>query len=249
MKKKLKIIKSDLLSTQAGISHGFSTKTGLERGSPFYFNMSLSVGDAEENVIANRNAFFEALGSDYKNAATQYQVHGTGISIVERPGYYGENDAMITNKSNVILTVTSADCVPVLIYDPVIKVIAAVHSGWRGTAKRIVEQVIIELKRSYGSSLQDILVYLGPSISQKNYEVGPEVAEQFENKYLLPKGNKYLLDVPACNRDIILACGVKPENLDVSPLCSYEDDSLHSYRRDGKTSGRAMGAIMLHGDQ
>lgn len=248
MQKEIKIVKSELLSARKEINHGFSTKIGSNRKAPFFFNLSVSVGDDEKRVADNRFAFFTSLGCDPHFVATQYQVHGTGISIIDKPGFYGENDAMITDTPNVVLTVTSADCVPILMYDPVVEVIAAVHSGWRGTSKKIALHVIDKLKEKFNSKPENLLVYLGPSISQKNYEVGAEFAEIFPDKYLLSAGEKYLLDVPECNRDLILSAGVKTENLEICPLCSFEEEYLHSYRRDGKLSGRAMGAIMLAGE-
>lgn len=243
----IKIIKSEILGSFKELVHGFSTREGLSRTFPYYFNLSLSVGDDQDKVLENRAAFFKAAGSDYLYATTQFQVHGDGISIVEQPGYLGENDAMITSKSNIALTVTSADCVPVFVYDANRKIIATIHSGWRGTEKKIVNKVLDRLVSDYNSVISDLYVYIAPSISQENYEVGEEVASLFDTCYVKPNRDKFLLDVSGCNRDMILNFGVPRKNLEISNLCSFEEMYLHSYRRDGKKSGRAMGVLMLKG--
>jgi len=243
----IKIIQSELLGGFNELVHGFSTKVGLSRTFPFYFNLSLSVGDERDKVLENRDVFFRAAGADYRYAATQFQVHGDGISIVEQPGYLGENDAMITSKPNVALTVTSADCVPVFVYDAYRKIIATIHSGWRGTEKKIVKKVLSTLVSDFNCVTSDLYIYLAPSISQDNYEVGDDVAALFDSRYVKPNRDKFLLDVCGCNRDMILEFGVSEDHLEVSDLCSFNEDYLHSYRRDGKKSGRAMGVLMLKG--
>ncbi len=228
------------------ISFGFSTKVGLQRKKPYYFNMSYNVGDDPQVVTENREKFFKKLGLNTESVAYQKQVHGDKISFVDSGGDCGESDAMITGKNNLGLAVSSADCCVVFIYDPVNKVIAGVHSGWRGTRKAILLKVLQTLSNEFDSAPGDLICYLSPSISETNYEVGVEVAEQFDLNYLKQKDGKYLLDIPKINEDILLNYGVNPHNIQVSNLCSYEYSSiLHSYRRDGKKSGRALGVIAM----
>lgn len=228
------------------ITFGFSTRVGLQRKKPYYFNMSYNVGDDSQIVTENREKFFNKLGLNMESVAYQKQVHGDKISFVKSGGACGESDAMITKKNNLGLAVSSADCCVVFIYDPVNKVIAGVHSGWRGTGKVILLKVLQTLSNEFDSAPGDLICYLSPSISETNYEVDVEVAEQFDLNYLKQKNGKYHLDIPKINEEILLNYGVIPHNIQVSNLCSYEYSSiLHSYRRDGKKSGRALGVIAM----
>ncbi len=192
------------------------------------------------------NYSFKNLGLESDNVAIQKQVHGDNIKYVTKGGYCGESDALITGEKNLGLAISTADCTPVFIFDKKNKFIAAVHSGWRGTEKKILLKVLQQLKYKYNSSSQDLITYIGPSICQKNYEVGKEVAEKFEEKYLLPKGDKYLLDVSGVNYDILLNFKIPAENIQRSSFCTFEMKYLlHSYRRDGLHSGRAFGIIAM----
>jgi YfiH family protein len=243
------LIKSRLFKKYPEIIFGFSTKIGLEREAPYFFNLSQSVGDNEAIVEENRDYFFESLGLGIENVAIQKQVHGDKISYVSKGGFFGESDALITDKPNIGLAISTADCTSIFLYDSKNKVIAAVHSGWRGTEQKILSKTLKKLKNDFNCTPDNLIAYIGPSISRKNYEVGPEVAEKFESKYLIPKSDKFLLDVAVNNLDMLLEFGVLNENIQVSHFCSYEmDDLLHSYRRDGLHSGRALGIIALKSD-
>ncbi len=239
-------IKSLLFSRYEEIIFGFSTKICIDRNPPYYFNVSNSVGDDENIVKENRELFFNELGLKSENVAIQKQVHGDKINIVAEGGFQGESDALITGKKKLGLAVGTADCTPIFIFDRKNKIIAAVHSGWRGTEKKILLKVLKKLSTDYNSIPEDLIAYIGPSICQKNYEVGKEVAEKFEEKYLLPKGDKFLLDVSGINYDILLNFKILPENIQRSSFCTFEMNYLlHSYRRDGQHSGRAFGIIAL----
>ena len=240
------IIKSLLFSKYDKLIFGFSTKICIERNPPYYFNVSTSVGDDEHIVRKNRELFFQELGLKYENVAIQKQVHEDKINYVAQGGFCGESDALITLEKNLGLAISTADCTPIFIFDKRNKIIAAVHSGWRGTEKKILLKVLQKLNTDYTSLPQDLIVYIGPSICQKNYEVGIEVAEKFEEKYLQPEGDKYLLDVPGINYDILLNFQIPKENIQLSSFCTYEMKYLlHSYRRDGLHSGRAFGVIAM----
>lgn len=242
----MKVINSGILQKYPGINFAFSTKIGLDRQEPFYFNLSLSVGDDEEIVKENRKAFFDELGLTEGNVAIQKQTHSDIVRYVIKGGIVGEGDAMITDKKNLGLAIGVADCTPIFIYDPENKVIAAVHSGWRGTEKRILEKTVLKLKGEFNSKPEKLVAYIGPSISQKNYEVGREVADLFDDKCKIKRIEKYLLDVASANYDMLIYSGLLKENIERSSLCTYEEkDLLHSYRRDGKKSGRSMGVIVM----
>ena len=240
------VLKSRLLSNCPQIVFGFSTKVGLKRGHPYYFNMSLSVQDSKSNVLQNREYFFNRLGLKKTAVATQKQVHGDTVMFIDEGINCGESDAMITNKPNLGLAISSADCPAIFLFDVQKKVIAAVHSGWRGTEKKILLKVLASLVQDFKSEPNNIVAYIAPSISANNYEVGEEVASLFDARYSLKKNLKYLLDLQRINRDLMLNFGLLKKNIQISSLCSYEmKDLLHSYRRDGINSGRAFGVIAI----
>ncbi len=240
------ILKPHIFNEFPEIIFGFSTKCSTDYKPPYYFNLSLSVGDVKERVLNNRELFFKAIGLSMDRAAFQKQVHGDIVTYVEAPGNIGESDAMITNKTGVAISISTADCTAVFLYDVKRKIIAAVHSGWRGTQQRITEKTVRRLKVDFGSDPSDLFAYLAPSISRPNYEVGKEVAELFDAVYLDKIGDKFLLDVAAANYDMLIGEGIPPYQVQRSGLCSFEYDELfHSYRRDGKLSGRAIGVIAM----
>ncbi|MEJ2105542.1 MAG: peptidoglycan editing factor PgeF [Ignavibacteriaceae bacterium] len=213
---------------------------------PYFFNMSYSVGDDKKIVDVNRKRFFRELGLNEKTISYQKQVHGDSIKEAEIYGNCGESDALITTKKNLGLAISSADCPAIFIYDPVQKVVAAVHSGWRGTEKKILKKTILQLKENFKSVPSNLVCYIGPSISQKNYKVGEEVASKFDDKFVIKSSNKFYLDLAGANFQMLINSGVNKNNIQVSILCSFEyENLLHSYRRDGLKSGRALGVIAM----
>ncbi len=244
----MRVIKSSLFERFPELIFGFSTKIGLNRKTPFFFNLSFTVGDDETVVKENRSAFFDAIGLMSSKIAYQKQIHSDTITVVERPGPNGESDAMITVQQNIGLAIFVADCTPIFIYDKKNKVVAAVHSGWRGAERQILNITLSKLFDQFNSQPQNLFVYFGPSISQKNYEVGEEVAMLFDHKYIQENSGKLFLDVPRVNADIVFEFGIPNSNVEISPLCTFEENELlHSYRRDGKFSGRSLGVIAMRG--
>jgi polyphenol oxidase len=242
------VLKSRIFSDFPEISFGFSTKIGMHRRAPYFFNMSLTGSDNKEIVLENRKMFFNYLGLNNEDVVLQKQIHSDIITYITKGGPIGESDAIITDKFNIGLAISSADCTPVFIYDKKNKIVAGVHSGWRGTEKRILQKTLQKLYNEFNSSPENLIVYIGPSISQKNYEVGTEVAALFEHTYLKPKGEKFLLDVVSANYDMLINMGIPEINIERSELCTFEmKDFLQSYRRDGNRSGRALGIIVLKG--
>jgi len=240
------IIKPFIFKNHPELVFGFSTKIGLRGKLPYYFNMSYSVGDKKEIVDTNRKLFFEAVGLNENSVSYQKQVHEDLIREVGESGICGESDALITKTKNLGLAISSADCPAIFIYDPNKKVIAAVHSGWRGTEKKIVQKTLVKLKNEFNSKAEDLVCYLGPSISQSNYEVGEEVAKKFDSEFVLNQRNRYFLDLAGTNYKMLTDEGVKKVNIQKSWLCSFEYKTLlHSYRRDGQKSGRALGVIAM----
>jgi len=243
------ILRSIILSKFPEIIFGFSTKIGAERKPPFNFNLSFSVGDEKIIVEENRKLFFGSLGLREDQVIVQKQIHSDIVRYVEKSGCVSESDALITDKVNLGLAVSAADCTSIFLYDKKNKIISAVHSGWRGTQKKILLKTLNKLASDFGSKTENIFVYIGPSIKQENYEVGEEVAALFEEKYVLKEKGKYFLDVSGVNYDILYNFGIKKDNIEIASLCTYENFYLlHSYRRDGSYSGRSMGIIALKVD-
>ncbi|QQS37066.1 MAG: peptidoglycan editing factor PgeF [Ignavibacteriales bacterium] len=240
------ILKPHIFNHCKEIIFGFSPRFSDGHNNDLGFNLSYSAGDEKRTVDKNRDLFFDAIGIKTENVAYQHQVHENEVKTVSAGGFCGDSDALITTKKGLGLAVSVADCTPVFIFDPVNEVIAAVHSGWRGTEKRITEKAIKKLIDEYNSKPEELLAYIGPSISQVNYEVGREVAEKFDKRYSMRNVDKYLLDVSHINYDMLIDAGIKKNNIQQSGLCSFEMKELfHSYRRDGKLSGRSLGVIAM----
>jgi YfiH family protein len=242
----MEIFRSNIFRQFPELIFGISPKTGFNRGAPFYFNMSLTVGDDEKSVWENRNHFIEELGLKKGDVAFQKQIHSDIVTLIEAPVFAGESDAMITDKKMVGLAISTADCTPVFIYDKANEVIAGVHSGWKGTKQRIVEKVLHILSDKYNSRPENLYAFVGPSISKENYEVGEEVASLFDSKYSIPGQNgKFLLDVKRANYDMLINFGIPVNNVELSEICSYDNKNVHSYRRDKQNSGRAVGILCM----
>lgn len=212
-------------------------------------NLSGFDDDTAENIFENRRRFLSAFDGEYQ-LALALQVHGTDIRIVHTPDDIGDSevhaDAVISDLDGVLAAAKTADCVPVLIGDPVTLCFAAVHAGWRGTAQSIVRVAIDKMRTVYGSIPGDLIAAIGPAACGRNYEVGREVIEMFTNNFA--EGGRYfsptreghaLIDLHAANRDQLLASGVAAANISVAPFCTMErSDLFFSYRREKGDFGR-----------
>lgn len=243
----MRIIKSKILSRFKELVHGVSRRDGIEQNAPFYFNLSFTVGDDPRKVERNRQIFMSELGIE--RVVFQNQTHSSNVSVVYAECNLHDNDALITDRKNLALAVSIADCVPILLFDTENKVIASVHSGWRGTEKGILSRTLLTLKNKFGTRPENIMAYIGPSICSNHYEVGSEVAAKFDKKYLREDRGKMFLDVALVNMDMLIDFGVPVDNIEKSNLCTFEENYLHSYRRDGKNSGRMLAVILLKGDE
>jgi hypothetical protein len=245
----MQIIKSSLFAKYPEVVFGFSTKIGLNRIPPYCFNLSFNIGDDNSTVKENREAFFGELNINNDQVCFQKQIHSDIITCVQSSGNCGESDALITDKPYLALSITSADCTPIFIYDSENKIVAAIHSGWRGTQQKITLKAVNKLIDMYNSKPENLIVFIGPSISQKNYEVGVEVARLFDEKYLKKIDSRYYLNVSKNNYDMIVETGISESQIEYSDLCTYDEaELLHSYRRDGAISGRALGLIYWRDD-
>ena len=243
----MKILNAKIFEQFPEIKFGISTKFKIDKNDIFNFNMSFSINDDVERVESNRRLFFESLGLQFENVAYQNQIHSDIIKATGYGGSVGDSDAIITPRKGIGIAVSMADCVGIFIYDKVEKVIAGIHSGWRGTKQQIVKKTLLQLQEEFDCEPENLFVYIAPSISQTNFEVGNEVAEQFDDKYLIPSKEKFLLDVAQVNYDMLIDFGIPKSQIEKSELCSYDEKYIHSFRRDKNESGRAFGAIAIRG--
>lgn len=193
-----------------------------------------------------------------------HQVHDVRVAVLDNPDFTPEQfegyDAMITNLSGIAIGVRSADCIPILLYDPVHKAAAAVHSGWRGTVARILANVIDRMSSAYGTQSSDLLAVIGPGICSDCFQVGEEVALKFKQagfnldaiwSFRGPKNGNSMegghhIDLKEACRQTLTECGVKEENMQISSLCTYGDNHLfYSARKEGIECGRNISFITI----
>ena len=144
------------------------------------------------------------------------------------------------------LVVIVADCVPILLFDPINQAVGAVHAGWRGTVDLVVKRAVEKMKAEYRTDPAQILAYIGPSAGMCCYEIGEEVAILFGNKVVHYKDKKIFLDLKKENMLQLLQQGVSKSNIEVSTSCTIcEKELFHSYRRDGMKAGRMIAVICM----
>jgi YfiH family protein len=238
----LDLLSSPLLARD-DIIHAFTTRAGgVSEGAYAALNMTRSRGDSAEHVALNRERVRLALGLDH--LAFAIQVHGKAVLRLDAaPGgdqAAGEADAMITDRPGIGLVCQTADCTPILLFDPARRAVAAIHSGWRSTVLDIVTETVAAMVHAYGTDPADLIAAIGPSISAVNYRVGPEVVAAFEAVFADPTGilcprdaeGGARLDVgEACRRQLI-AAGIPASQIERSPLCTYAEEArLFSARR------------------
>lgn len=234
----------------AGVSAAESTRIGGFSRPPYdTLNLGLYTADDPEAVKRNRSDFFQALGFSEDRAAGAHQVHGDRIKVVEAPGQSEGYDALITDRAGILLTVTVADCAPVLLLDPVRGAIGAAHAGWRGTVAGIAAKTLGKMGEVFRTRPEDCLVYIGTCIDVCCFEVGDEVAAHFTDhqRKWNERTGKYHVDNKAALRDQLMEAGVLPRNLEISPYCTFDQPDCFSHRRDRGLTGRMLGVIGMRG--
>ena len=180
------------------------------------------------------------------------QVHGNTVAVVSDKITKIEADALITNKSGILLSIQTADCVPIFILDPKKKAIGLVHAGWKGSIEGIAKSTVEKMKKFFAVQPKNCLIGIGPSIGPCCYQVGKDVIEKLRNSIKnwrnfvagTAKG-KWYLNLRLLNKEMLFEAGCKEENMTISHLCtSCRSDFFHSYRRDRKT-GRMFAILML----
>ena len=222
--------------------------TALDENSSGTFSMNLSyhVGDDPGNVQSNRDRFFSSLGIEERHIAFTQQKHTNTVVFVSTPGVFPVSDGLVSSQKSLYLAVSAADCIPVMMYDPVSKTVAGVHAGWRGTNARIVHAAVDIMTQKCAALPSDIRVFIGPSAGKCCYEVREDVALLFPEECREPyRDGKYLLDVKQANVLQLIKSGLRKENIEVHPDCTIHNPAYHSFRRDGSKSGRMFAVIGL----
>ena len=240
------VIRSTILAGFPEVICGLSTRNGGVSPEPYGMNTSFHVNDSPDNVAENRGLFLGALGVQPGTVAIPQQRHTAVVMTVNAAGAYPECDALVTNVPNVYLCVSVADCAPVFLFDKAKRVVACVHAGWRGTARKIVRNAVVRMEEEFGTNAIDVVAFIGPSAGRCCYEVGEEVAKEFEEQLVRRGDGKMYLDIPGANSIQLRAAGVPESNIEVQGECTICNSGMyHSYRRDRKMSGRMMGVIGL----
>jgi polyphenol oxidase len=220
------------LADEPGLVHGFST---LALGS-----VGLKHALDPAPVLAARRTFANVLGLDGAELTTIGSVHGSAVARVDRPGGSVDDvDALVTDEPGVVLFATYADCYPIVLWDPEKRVAGLVHAGWRGTHAGVARAAATFMEDEYGC--RRVRAGIGPGICGRCYEVGEEVASQFDARFVAPSGDRFLLDLAAANRAQLEAAGVKP--VYEIGICTKEHYLFPSHRRhpDGKRFGAIVG--------
>ena len=171
------------------------------------------------------------------------QVHSNKVLYIDNPGIYNDVDGLVTNlNTGIFLQIQTADCIPIFLYDSDTSNIGLIHSGWKGTQKEIIRRAI-EIFKEKKSNSKNIKVALGPSIKSCCFEVKNDVADLFDNKYIIHKNNKLFIDLNNKIIDNLILEGIPKNSIYVSDICTYEDKNFHSFRRDGGIAGRMYSII------
>ena len=218
-----------------------------------------------EQIIKNKDSYkkiCKSLGIEYNNIVKTNQVHGSIIKGINKkvnyscPDFYDEfyegTDGLITDKENIAICATNADCILLMMYDPVKKVIANVHSGWKGTLQRIGMKAIDMMQELYSCNPKDIICCISPSIRECHFEVDTDVKEMFEETFynykesMKHKNEKWHIDTVKINKEMLKEKGLREENIIDSKICTVCNSKyIHSYRGSHHNNGLEIGIIEL----
>jgi YfiH family protein len=241
------------LSGQPGLAHGIFTRLGGQSQPPWdSLNTGHSVGDDPDVVEANRALMYEALCVRGEDVVTPHQVHSTTVRVVDerdRGQLLPQTDALVTATPGVVLMLRFADCVPILLYDPVRRAAGLAHAGWRGTVSGMAGAAVRTMVEALGCRPRNILAGIGPSIGPCCYEVGADVTEAMSSAFpdidglFEPKDQGHgHLDLWAANRWQLAAAGVR--NVEVAGICTAcRTDEWFSHRAERGKTGR-LGALI-----
>lgn len=258
----------ELLSSYSNIFHFVTTRRGgCGEGAYSSFNCSHYCGDNPEHVRLNRERLLEGIPQRSVELIIPVQTHGTEILQIDgafshlspeqkEKCLYGV-DAVITSEPGYCICISTADCVPVLLYDRKRQAIGVVHAGWRGTVAYILRSTLQKMNHIFGTEGKDVVACIGPSISLEAFEVGEEVYEAFQNGgFDMPRismwnveTEKHHIDLWEANRIQLLDFGIPDNQIELSDICTYtHHDDFFSARRLSIRSGRILTGIMLSSD-
>jgi YfiH family protein len=239
---------------------GFTTRhEGVSRPPYNSLNLGSNTLDSPHSVEGNRSLLARSVGATLDRFLTVTQVHGTDLLVIDAPNpefshfLKLECDGIVTDQPGIMIAVCVADCVPILLHDPVKGVVAALHAGWQGTVGNIAGKGVEAMKSMFGCNPKDILAAIGPSISACCYEVDAPVRDAFKKAgaawdlYTEEHGEgKWMLNLAAANRQLLIDAGLAFGQIESEELCVCCNQELFfSYRRDGGDTGRQVGFIML----
>jgi polyphenol oxidase len=244
-----------------GFTNGFSTRLGGTSPMPQdALNLAGFHEDTAENIHENRRRFLTLFDGDWQLAAV-WQMHSADVRTVrdKEDARSDEErcDALTTNAPGILLAVKSADCVPVLLGDPVTGACAAIHAGWRGTVARIVGRAIERMHDEFGTRAEDLRAAIGPAAGGCCYEVGADVIEAFQREFAEAdslfrptRDGHAFVDLQRANRNQLTQAGVSPARVHVAPLCTMcRPDLFFSYRREKRILGRVGRLMSVIGKQ
>ena len=228
---------------------------GCSEGAYATMNCTHYCGDSPKNVQENMMILRNLFPVPPRALIVPHQTHSTNVRIIsalptEEELY--DVDAVITHLPGSCVCVSTADCIPVLLYDKRNLVVAAAHAGWRGTVGGIVQKTLTTMRQEYGTDMNDVLACIGPGISLESFEVGDEVYESFSKagydmNRIAKKYDKWHIDLWEANRIQLEEVGVKHANIETAGVCTYKEyHDFFSARRLGIKSGRILSGIMLY---
>lgn len=228
------VLKIHALEAEPGLVHGFSTSA--------IGSVGLTHAPDPIPVLESRRSFARALDLDSETVTTAGAVHGTNVARVDEPSDVIQGvDGLITDRRGVVLFATFADCYPIVLWDSAKRCAGLAHAGWRGTLAGVARGAVRRMSEEYGSTPGDIRAGIGPGICGRCYEVGPEVASQFDPRFVTTgAGDRFLLDLTVANRTQLEEAGVA--QVHVLGLCTKETEFLPSHRRS--PDGTRFGAIV-----
>ena len=248
-----------LLNYKDKITHAYSL--GIERSYRTVPKEGETFEEKRKVTQQNYKDLCNAIGADYDQVVYSNQVHTDTVEVIKDiRNFEDENlqvDGLCTNIKEIALSTINADCILFMFYDPVKNVVANIHSGWKGTLKRISVKTIEKMKQEYGCNPEDIICCIGPHIRKCHFEVDEDVKDLFYNKFKELKGieeiieynkenNKYYIDTARINKQTLLNIGLKEENIIDSNICTVcNSDICHSFRTEKELSGRAVTIIYL----
>lgn len=234
------------LLTHSGLTCAFSVRVNG--------NMSLSYGDTKDSLL-NRNNFLSALGIDYQSIICAKQVHSSNLKYVRQAdkgkgalsyeSSLPDTDGFITDKKNLPLSIFTADCLSIFLYDPQTPAIGLIHAGWRSSKENISSKAVKLMQQEFNTRPERLYAAFGPSIRSCCYEVSSDFNNFFTHG-LSKRNGSYYFDLVKINKEELLALGVKRENIFDPKICtSCRNEEFFSFRKEGKCCGRLISVMML----